>query len=297
MKSSTTASFANRMRDSAESPPFPSLTPGEIERAERKLGRSLTPAEKAAGSLIRSGKVFGRFQPVMAKAATDPFEQEYNEAKKAARAEEIKRMAPAQRSLAIIEDARAERKAKERAAKSHEEKLRHFAPVLEDLERKLLFVRFDESYSYDDVQQLWHARQQILAEGGCPVAAQQMYNDCLATEIQKLQGFRGLVESEVDETRAKLARLEAKRDSLDVALGNKPTSEAAVDQQKQEAFQTEWKKSMDAAWQEHLNSHPAVKAMFGPEYKSLPLDEKVRVRKEFDAYKASLANPTEAATK
>ncbi len=208
------------------------LTDEQVAHYSKKLGRPLTPAEVVMGSLIRKpSAVFGsdQFRTRMLNASSDdPFEQEHQRALKAVEEEKVRRMTDAERTLFFVEQARAKRKQEQLSKQDHAAKLETFAPVLADIDRMLEEARFDKSYSFADIEALRDAREQILSEGACPVAAQELFVTCLATHTEKKAGQRAATASEMAKVQAEQARLQAQLEALDASLGNKRRSSSVT---------------------------------------------------------------------
>lgn len=194
---------------------FKKLTAAEVQRFSKKLGRPLTPAEILTGHMRRPGWSPVPFRPILPQGP-EPYEREYQDAKRAVESERLRSLTPSQRMLDTIEKARAKRKADELAKADHQTKLKLFAPQLQQLDRLLDEARFDDSYSDQELAALWHAKAQIEAEGACPVVAEEMFAACIATAHVKTEGRRAATAAEIARKQEDLANLQSQLGELDV---------------------------------------------------------------------------------
>lgn len=168
--------------------PYSRLTPEQVRHYAKKLGRELTAAEVLRGHLTRERTAqFGepwRVRP--AAPPEDPYDREVRLAEEKVEDERLGRMSPAERALALVQKARAKRDADAKALVDHEAKLKVFKPHIEQLDKLIEHVRFDESYTCEQVEALFNAKQQMTSTGACPVYAEQLFVACLATAREQI---------------------------------------------------------------------------------------------------------------
>lgn len=169
--------------------PYKALTPQQKAFYQKRLGRELTAREELMGQLMRTpNPQFGEPWHLRTIGPHESaLDRQLREARQAVEDERVANMSDAGRRLHAMEKAAEERNAKAAAQAAHAAKLQAFKKQLEHLDWLLEAARFDESYTYEDIADLFNTKQQIESEQGCPVYAAEMFDFCVTKAKAKIE--------------------------------------------------------------------------------------------------------------
>ncbi len=227
--------------------PYKSLEPSQQAAYEKRLGRKLSDLEVLLGQLIRfPTPQFGDPWRVVMESKESPLDAEIRKAQQAVEDERLAGMRPAERVLHELEKRRERVKAAEQAQADHEKKLVTFKPLLEHVDKLLDAARFDESYTDQDIAELFNTRQQITTLGGCPIQAKVMFDACVA----KAKGKCEVRRKEAEEAREFLKAQQAKQDAA-AAHFNEAWGFLVPDETTPETPEVKKAREMLALWKSH----------------------------------------------
>lgn len=263
---------AERAKANAEGKAFDAgVTLAERAQLEKLAGRKLTDKEIFIGRLLRTDDrapqlklAQQNFRVVYPKPQGDDYlAEQLAEAEQALRDEAARKLSPAQKQLQLIQQARADKAAREQREAEYAKRMAdpRMIDALSELARLETEMSFDARYNYGDLVAIEQARAQLTTPGsdlevGYSMAATALGIESLANEqtMTALQAKRAQLQAEID----LLAEFTAETPEL--TPDAKPDGRGALVAARTAAYNAVQQLPKEASWSDRAKAHEVWKA-------------------------------------